>query len=236
MKIFKIVLPTLLMLGVTPNLVSAKVWTQKQLKQYKPLKANEGKRLISLTKAKLGDIHPAKPVKYFDIKLYDTYGKYEGGWSFDMATYTKLSSAEKKKIRSVKYTKSSSPFAQTFTLDAALLGTYNLHYLDIDSKVHTIVSKKDLLEFLGAIDTPAELSILFLGGYRGKIRYKKEGDIYTFRINDVSFEDYDAPGVPVCILSVFHMLMNSRDEILLRKSISEKSLFSEKECNKLLEE
>ena len=234
-KICKIVLLALLMITVSTKVTFAKsgALTQKELKRYKPLKANEGRALKSLRTAKLNDVHLANPVKYFDIKRYDRYGKYETGWTFDMAAYKKLSIRDQKKIRSPKRIKPHSPFWKTYTLDAVESGYYNLHYVDNSSGIHTIASRKKLLDFLGNIDTAAELSMVLLGKASGKIRYKKIGNLYVIRIHDVSYSDCDGCGEPACTLFVQHMIMDSRGNVLINKTVSEKNFKSEKACSKL---
>lgn len=201
--------------------------------EYKPLKVNTGRKLMSLKKAMLSDVHLAKPVKYFDIKRYDAFGKYIGGWSFDMAAFKKLSNKDKMKIRSAKVKKPKSLFWKCSLNDGTFAGFYNLHYLDSHSKVQTINSRKDLLLFLGNIDTPAELSILFLDHYYEKIRYKKIGNIYNLRINDVSYSDCDGCDEPACTLFVRQKIMDTRGNILLDKQVSQKGFKNEKKCKEL---
>jgi len=228
MKIFEIVLVVMLMLSISTQFTVAK--TSEMTKKYKPLKDNTGRKLMSLKKALLNDVHLAKSVKYFDIKQYDRDGKYVSGWSFDMAAYKKLSNKDKKKIRSAKAKKPESSFWKLSLNDGTFAGFYNLHYLDSHSRVQTINSRKDLLSFFGTIDTPAELSILFLDHYYGKIRYKKIGNIYNLRINDVSYSDCDGCGEPVCTLFIGQKIMDNRGNMLLDKQVSEKSFKSEKKC------
>lgn len=215
-----------LVFGVSVQYVSA------QSISYKPLKAHEDRKLMSLEKAMLRDVHLAKPVKYFDIKQYDRDGKYVTGWSFDMAAYKKLSNKEKKKIRSARAKKPKGSFWQLNMMDGTFVGFYNLHYLDKHAKVHTINSRKELLAFLGHIDTPAELSMLFLDHNYGKIRYKKMGNIYNLRINNVYYPDCEGCGEPACTVFVYQELINSNGKILLDKQVSEQSYKSEKKCSK----
>ena len=229
-----IVLLVLLIVGVSLNngMAGSPTYTQKELQKYKPLKKNEGLRLSSLKTAKLDDVHLAKAVKYFDIKQYDASSKYVSGWSFDMAAYNKLSSKDKKKIRSVRAKKPKNTFWKFSFVDGPLAGFYNLHYIDNHSKVQTINSRRELLSFLGTIDTPVELSMLFLDHHYGKIHYRKIGNIYNIRINDVSYSDCDGCGEPACILSVGQQIMDNRGKVLLKRQISEKSFKSEKKCRK----
>ena len=171
MKIFKIVLLVSLIIGVSAKVTFAKsgTLTQKQFKRYKPLKAKEGKVLKSLTDYMLSDVHFVKSVKYFDIKRYSLDKPYSGklirsrgdtAWSFDMNAYRKLSSKEKKEIASLR--PASDGFGTTYYGDGTpgIASVYNLHYIDMNSKAHTVFS--DLIDFLGEIDTPAEMQIMLL--------------------------------------------------------------------------
>ena len=233
MKLFKLVLLMFLVLSVGIEVLSAssQALSKEALKKYKPLKENEGRKLKSLQSAMLSDVHLAKRVKYFDIKQYDVDGKYIGGWSFDMAAYKKLSNKDKKRISSPKMKKPKSSFWTLYFNDGAVSITLNLHYLDTHSRVKTINSRKGLLSFLGTVDTPAELSMLFLNYYY-RVRYKKMGNIYNLRINDVSYSDCDGCGEPACTLFVKQIIMDNRGNILLERQVSEKSFKSEKKCRK----
>ena len=206
------------------------ILTQKGLRHYTPLKANEGSKPASLKLAKLSDVHLAKAVKYFDIKQYDVSGKYIGGWSFDMAAYKKLSMHDQKKIRSARPKKPKHVFWRYTLNDGTFAGFYNLHYLDSLSKVHTVNSRKDLLSFLGTVDTSAELSMLLLGDSKGQIRYRKMGNIYNLRMNDVSYSDCDGCGEPACTLFVRQRIIDNRGDVLLDRSVSEKRFKNEKKC------
>ena len=234
MEILRKVLLFVLILSVSSHFIVARssTLTQKELKRYKPLKVNEGRKLISLKRTMLCDVHLIKPVKYFDIKQYDVSGKYVTGWSFDMAAYKKLSSKEKKKIRSVKGKKPRGSFWKLSLNDGTFNGFYNLHYLDKKAKVHSINSRKALILFLGLVETPAELSMLFLDHSYGKIRYKKRGNVYNIRINDISYSDCDGCGEPACTVFVKQMILDNRGNILLNRQVSEKSFKSEKKCEK----
>ncbi len=225
----------LFLISVSTELIFAKsgTLTQKQLKRYKPLKANEGRKLKSLATAKLSDVHLAKPVKYFDIKSYEiVYDdlKYSGGWSFDMAAYHKLSSREKKKVRLAKPVKSNNPFGATYFVDSPMNEIYNLHYVDMYSKVHTFASRKELLTFLGEIDTPVEVHMALLNSY-GSIRYKKVGNLYIIREKIVTHEDYDG-GKYNCYLEILHEIMDKRGKMLLNERIKYQG-YRGKKCDKL---
>ena len=235
MKIFKIILLGLLMTGVSVEALSARSNTlsKKQLQKYQPLKINQGKSLKSLKTAKLGDVHLAKPVKYFDIRHYYADGAYDTGYSFDMAAYNKFTKKEKKKMVSVRLIKPRSGFWSTSFMDGGTSGYYNLHYMDKSSKVHTINSRKELLAFLGTIDTPVELSILLLGEANGKIRYKRVDDVYIVREHHIAASDCDGCNEPACSLSVRHKVMDKRGNILVSRWTYSKEYDSEKVCEKL---
>ncbi|MBA1419603.1 MAG: hypothetical protein FAF03_01750 [Epsilonproteobacteria bacterium] len=235
MKLLRIVLLILVMMSASIEMTFAKsrTLTQKELQEYKPLKANEGRKLMPLSKAKLSDVHLVKAVKYFDIKSYEiNYDDliYTGGWSFDMAAYSRLSKYEKQKIRSVKPVKSKEPFGATYFLDSPMREIYNLHYIDMHSNVHTFASRKKLLDFLGEIDTPTELHMALLNR-EGEIRFKRLGNIYILRHKSVSFEDYDNDAYD-CSVSIYHEIMDMKGTILLSKEISYKE-YRGKKCEKL---
>jgi len=230
MEILRRALLLVLILSVSSNFIVARssTLTQKELKRYKLLKVNEGRKLKSLKSAMLSDVNLAKQVKYFDIKQYDVSAKYVTGWSFDMAAYKKLSSKEKKKIRSVKGKKPKDSFWKLSLNDGTFNGFYNLHYLGKNAKVHSINSRKKLLSFLGTVDTAAELSMLFLDHRYGKIRYKKMENVYNIRINDISYSDCDGCGEPACTVFIRQMILDYRGNILLSRQVSEKSFKSKK--------
>jgi len=229
MKIFKIVLLVLVTIILSSS-AKSETLTQTQLKYYKPLKVNEGRKLISLKHAILDDIHLAKFVKYFDVKQYDVSGKYVTGWSFDMEAYTRLSNNEKKKIRSVKGKEPKDSFWKLFLNDGTFHGFYNLHYLDKNAKVYSINSREELLSFIGTVDTPAELSMLFLGHSNEKIRYKKRERVYNIRINEIYYSDCDGCGEPACTLFVRQKVIDNRGNILIDRKVNEKSFNNEKKC------
>lgn len=235
MKIFKIALLVSLVLSVSVEVLSAGSTTlsKKQLQEYKPLKTNEGRKLKSLKSAKLSDVHLAKPVKYFDIRQYNAYDTYDTGWSFDMAAYNKLAKREKKKIGSVRLVKPHNAFWKKYFMSGELAGYYNLHYMDKNAQVHTINSRKQLLDFLGIIDTPVELSILLFSEANGKVRYKRMGDVYIIREHHLTYSDCDGCNEPACALSVRHKIIDNRGNILVNKWIYSKDIQSEKACEKL---
>jgi len=218
MKIIKVVLAGLLLISISPEITFAKseIVTQKQLKQYKPLKEKAGKRLKSLTEYMLHDVHLAKPVKYFDIKSYSLDKPYSGklsrsrgstAWSFDMKAYRKLSNKEKKEIASLR--PASDGFGTTYYVDgtAGIASVYNLHYIDMNSKAHTVFSESELVGFLGEIDTPAEIQIMLLS-YPGIHRYKEKDNLYIIR-TDLIFEESDG----VYTHEIYHRIMNKQGRV-----------------------
>ena len=218
MKIFKIVLMVLLTISVSTKVTFAKsnTLTQKQFKRYKPLKAKEGKVLKSLIDYMLSDFHLAKPVKYFDIKRYSLDKPYSGqlsrsrgstAWSFDMKAYRKLSNKEKKEVASLR--PASDGFGTTYYVDgtAGIASVYNLHYVDMNSKAHTVFSETELVGFLGEIDTPAEIQVMLLS-YPGIHRYKEKDNLYIIR-TDLIFEESDG----VYTHEIYHRVMNKQGSV-----------------------
>jgi len=220
MKIFKIVLLALLMISVSTKVTFAKsgTLTQKQLKRYKPLKANEGRALKSLKKAKLSDVNLAKPVKYFDVKYYHSENKtYKGGFSFDMNAWKKLSAKEKKKIQTQHFVRQGVSFAmKAIYPDRGPYHIANIHYIDNNSNVYTFSSRKKLVKFLGTIDTPVELAILLLNK-SGKVRYKELDNLYIIR-TDLIYEEND--GTDNFYQDIEHIIMDKKGDILMRKTIT----------------
>jgi len=216
MKLFKVVLLALVTITVSTKVTFAKsgTLTHKQLKDYKPLKAKEGKILKSLTDYMLHDFHLAKPVKYFDIKSYSLDKPYSGklsrsrgdnAWSFDMNAYRRLSNKEKKEIASLS--PASKGFGTTYYGDgtAGIASVYNLHYIDMNSRVHTISSA--LVSFLGEIDTPAEIQVMLLS-YPGVHRYKKKNHLYIIR-TDLVYEESDGDYTH----KIYHRIMNKQGNV-----------------------
>jgi hypothetical protein len=217
-KSLTVILQALLIISVSTKVTFAKsgALTQKQFKHYKPLKAKEGKVLKSLTDYMLSDVHLAKPVKYFDIKSYSLDEPYSGklsrsssstAWSFDMKAYRKLSNKEKREIASLR--PASNGFGTTYYVDgtAGIASVYNLHYIDMNSKAHTVFSKSELVGFLGEIDTPAEIQIMLLP-YPGIHRYKEKDNLYIIR-TDLIFEESDG----VYTHEIYHRVMNKQGSV-----------------------
>ncbi len=220
MKIFKIVLLVLLVLSTSVEILFAGSTTlsTKQLQKYKLLKKNEGRKLQSLTTAKLSDVHLAKPVKYFDIKYYHSENKtYKGGFSFDMNAWKKLSEKEKNKIQAQRFVHQGESFGvKGIYPDRGPYHIANIHYIDDNSNAHTFSSRKKLVKFLGTIDTPVELSILFLSK-SGRIRYKELDNLYIIR-RDLIYEEND--GTDNCYQDIEHIIMNKKGNILMRETIT----------------
>lgn len=220
MKLFKIVLPVWLIISVNTEFTFAKSNTliQKQLKRYKPLKVNEGKALKSLIRAKLRDVHLSKPVKYFDIKYYHSNNKvYKGGFSFDMNAWKNLSVKEKKKIQAQRPRIQGKSFAvKAIYPDRGPYHIANIHYIDNNSNAHTFSSRKKLIEFLGTIDTPIELTMLLLSE-TGRVRYKELDNLYIIRTDHI-YEEND--GTDNCYQDIGHIIIDQKGDILMRKTIT----------------
>jgi len=138
-----------------PNQSSGKLEKFKSLHVYKP-----------------NDFHLAKDVKYFSIHLGITGGTYR----YNTQTYQYLSSEQKRTLEDAKKGVKSYFNLYIPPPNAMLIGrpvAYIL-YMDETSKVHTIETKDELKEFLGNIDTPAEVKVwLMLNGKRDVSSYKK---------------------------------------------------------------
>jgi len=218
MKIFKIVLLVSLALGIGVKVLSAEsnTLTKKQLQKYRPLKVHEGKKLKSLKSAMLSDVHLAKPVKYFDIKYYHSEDRsYWYGFSFDMNAWKKLLAKEKKKIQTQRFIHQGESFAvEAILLDGGPMLIGNLHYIDNNSNAYTFSSRKELVKFLGTIDTPVELAILLLSK-SGRVRYKELGNLYIIR-TDLIYTDND--GTDNCYQDIEHIIMDKKGDILLQKT------------------
>ena len=89
----------------------------------------------------------------------------------------------------------------------------------MNSKVHTFVSRKKLLSFIGVIDTPAEVHMALLHTY-GKIRYKKIGNLYIIRRDTIVYINYEGAEYD-CSISIYHEIMDNRGNMLLEKEISD---------------
>jgi hypothetical protein len=125
----------------------------------------------SLHVYKLNDFHLVKDVKYFSIHLGFTGITYR----YNAQTYQQLSSDQKHTLEDAKK-EVKSYFNLYMPPNGMLIGrpvAYIL-YMDETSKVHTIETKDELKEFLGNIDTPAEVKVwLMLNGKRDVSSYKK---------------------------------------------------------------
>ena len=205
MQLFKIILTTLLLGSVYGN-----------AQTFKPLKEKEGSSLPSLKKAKLTDVHLASLVKYFDIKYYHSSNKsYYGGFSFDMKAWKTLSKKEKREIQRQRPLRKGVLFAvKPLMLDGGPMLIANIHYIDNSSNVYTFSSRKKLLLFLGTIDTPTELAILFLSK-EGRVRYKKVGFFYIIRTDYVYTEN---DGTDNCYQDIEHIVMDKKGKIISNKT------------------
>jgi hypothetical protein len=125
-----------------------------------------------------------------------------------MKAYRKLSSKEKKEIVSLR--PASDGFGTTYYVDgtAGIASVYNLHYIDMNSKAHTVFSKSELVGFLGEIDTPAEIQIMLLP-YPGIHRYKEKDNLYIIR-TDLIFEESDG----VYTHEIYHRVMNKQGSVV----------------------
>lgn len=139
------------------------------------------KKLKKLHAYQLSDFNLAKEVKYFEIAQYidpspRSVSQTRTEDRYDVSSYSNLSDSNKKKLASLKFVgvdeKSSGKglrnvfvFSSDLSPDerkriaisiAMAPGYVNLHYVDQDSKVKVIATKKELKAFLGEIDTSAE--------------------------------------------------------------------------------
>lgn len=238
----------------------------------KLISLSEGKVLKSLTKYMLRDMHLQKSVKYFDIKQYyhhqatfkngketqgdgtiedilDSKDYYKGGWSFDRASYRKLSSKEKKKILSLSpivlgndkfgysYGKGyaySNDEVNKYNYNTKRPWVSNLHYIDMQSKAHTIANKNKYRAFFGTIDTPAEIAMM-LHSYKGKHRYKQVGDHYIIRTDNIVVEKNGGDGR--CMHNVIQSSMTMHGELSQNYGLSgDKGPYDKKKCNALRRE
>ena len=126
----------------------------------------------SLNAYNLNDFHLAKDVKYFSIHLGFSGIVYR----YNVEIYQHLSSEQKRTLEDAK-----KGVQNYFNLyippNAMIMGSPVAYivYIDEASKVHTVETKEELKDFLGNIDTPAEVKVwLMLNRKRDVSRYKKE--------------------------------------------------------------
>ena len=125
----------------------------------------------SLNEYRLSDFHLAKDVKYFSIHLGFSGITYR----YDSQTYQQLTSEQEHALEEAKKGVKSY-FNLYIPPVAALIGrpVAYIIYIDEASRVHTVETKDELKEFLGNIDTSAEVKVwLMLNGKRNVSKYKK---------------------------------------------------------------
>ena len=137
-------------------------------------KQSSGKmeKFKSLNAYNLNDFHLAKDVKYFSIHLGFSGIVYR----YNVQTYKQLSSDQKHALEDAKKGVKSY-FNLYIPPNAMMIGrpVAYIVYMDETSKVHTVETKDELKEFLGNIDTPAEVKVwLMLNGKIDVNKYKKE--------------------------------------------------------------
>ena len=126
----------------------------------------------SLNEYRLSDFRLAKDVKYFSIHLGFSGITYR----YDSQTYQQLTSEQEHALEEAKKGVKSY-FNLYISPVAALIGrpVAYIIYIDETSSVHTVETKDELKEFLGNIDTPAEVKVwLMLNGKIDVNKYKKE--------------------------------------------------------------
>ncbi len=134
-----------------------------------------------LSAYQLSDFNLTKKVKYFEIAQYidpspRNVSQVGTEDRYDISSYNNLSDSNKKKLASLKFVgvdekSSEKGLRNMFILSSDLTphrrkvlsisiamapGYVNVHYVDHDSKVKIIATRKQLKAFLGEIDTPAE--------------------------------------------------------------------------------
>jgi len=137
------------------------------------------KKLKKLSMYQLSDYNLAKEIKYFEIVQYDPPSFTIAPnirLRYDTSSYNNLSYANRKKLVSLKFVavdekSSNKGLHNMFVFSSELSprdrkrisisiamspGYANLHYVDKNSKVKVIATKKELKAFLGEIDTSAE--------------------------------------------------------------------------------
>ena len=197
--------------------------------QTKPLTLAEGKKLKNLKRYRLKDFHLKQKVRYFDLRQYYTTKGYPymRGWAFDQQSYNKLPSnlrnilgrmyaAETRNKKGWEwhnkigyidaanaYRDYDKPYRKTISI---------LYYAKMDSNIYIWHqnSEKWMKDFLGEIDTPAELAVV-LHTFRGIKRYKKISKGYLVRIDNLITEQNAPDGR--CMHIVRHAIVNKKGEI-----------------------
>jgi len=198
--------------------------------QTKPLTLAEGKKLKNLKRYRLKDFHLKKTVRYFDLRQYYTTKGYPymRGWAFDQQTYNKLPSNLRNilgrmyaaETRNKKgwgwrnyymgsngameaFRRYGKPYRKTISI---------LYFAKLDSNIYIWHqnSKKWMKDFLGEIDTPAELAVV-LHTYRGTKRYKKIPQGYQVRIDNLISEKNALDGR--CMHIVRHIVVDKHGKV-----------------------
>ncbi len=225
MRIFKIVLLILVMVSVG---------SEAKEKSHQP-RLEKGEKVFKKSQEyRLKDFNFVKKIKYFDVVSYavdeDITGKLKV-WSNDFGTviyqadpslYAKFSKKQKDGLTWLKeaiirdgyfwqYTISENPTIPDIT-------TYiSLRFIDEDSRLKAIETRRDIKDILGEIDTPSELFLWlyanhFLVKYKSIYSYKKINDLYRVRFYEDRywqcltleyFVYYNSKGVEVKRSSVF---------------------------------
>ena len=213
-------------------LLSSILWAN-----YKPLKINEGKKLPLLSMAKLKDINLAKSIKYFTLCFndVDNNGNIKvksiapsKGYSFDNSSWEKLSQVEQKSILSQKPIAKYPLFATNSTQDGRVLSIATISYIDTNSKVSTFSSMPKLKAFLGKIDTPTELALMFYSK-EGRVTYKDMGNFYLLR-SDWIYQENDG-SKNSCYYRIEHFILSKKSK-RIRKIAQDidRGVVDEKKC------
>ncbi len=222
--------------------------------QNNPLSLTEGKKLKNLKNYRLKDFHLKKKVRYFDLRQYYTTKGYPymRGWAFDQQAYNKLPSnlrnilgrRDAAKTRNKKgwgwtnrymgsngamqaFRRYGKPYRETISI---------LYFAKLDSNTYIYHqnSKKWMKNFLGEIDTPAELAVV-LHTYRGTKRYKKISHGYQVRIDNLVSEKNAPDGR--CMHLVRHLIVDTQGEVeSLQKGLRNDGPLDKQACDRLRRE
>jgi len=219
--------------------------------QNKPLSLTEGKKLKNLKQYNLKDFHLKKKVRYFDLRQYYTSKGYPymRGWAFDQQAYNKLPSnlrnilgrMDAAKTRNKKgwgwtnyhmgsngamqaFRRYGKPYRKTISI---------LYFAKPDSNIYIWHknSKKWMKNFLGEIDTPAELAVV-LHTYRGTKRYKKTAQGYQVRIDNLISEENAPDGR--CMHIIRHIVVDKQGKVTsLQMGLRDDGPFDKQKCDGL---